>query len=157
MCPHGANTPYEAANYPEIFEAFETLKKAGKVRHLGLSSHTDPGGVLEAALDAKVYSVAMVAYNVSNQPYVQKALERARKEDLGVIAMKVARPVHPGRNQPVDERKVRIVEGSITGSLKLPQKAYLWALRNPNISGVISEMINAEHVRDNVPLAGRKA
>ena len=41
MCPHGANTPAEVLNFPEIFAAFETLKKAGKVRHLGVSSHTN--------------------------------------------------------------------------------------------------------------------
>lgn len=156
MCPHGANTPQEVLGYPEIFEAFEILKKAGKVRHLGLSAHTDPAGVLEAAADAGIYSAAMVAYNIVNHRYVARALERARKSHIGVIAMKVARPVQRGA-QPGPEQYVKRVEEAVPGSLKTPQKAYLWALRNPNLTAVISEMANADQVKDNLPLAGRKA
>jgi len=159
MCPHGANTPYELLNFPEIFEAFEILKKAGKVRHLGVSSHTDPAGILEAAIQTKIYSAAMVAYNIVNHRYMRTALEKARQADLGVIAMKVARPVYHGRNisNPNDPRRVKMLEDAVPGTLKAPQKAYLWALRNPNLSAVISEMISSEHVKDNVSLAGRKA
>lgn len=153
MCPHGANTPYELLNFPEIAEAFEILKKAGKVRHLGVSAHTDPAGILDAAVEAKVYSVAMVAYNIVNHRYVDKALERAHKNDLGVIGMKVARPVHPGRNRAASAERVKRLDEAVSGSWKIPQKAYLWALRNQNLSGVISELTNAELVRDNLPLA----
>ena len=129
------------------------------MRHLGVSAHSDPAGILEAAVKANVYSAAMVAYNIVNHGYVRQALESARKHDLGVIAMKVARPVHQGRNngKPDDPRRVRMVEQAVPGSWKVPQKAYLWALRNPNLSAVISEMINADLVRDNLPLAARAA
>jgi predicted aldo/keto reductase-like oxidoreductase len=156
MCPHGANTAFELQNFPEIFEAFETLKKSGKVRHLGVSAHTDPAGVLNAAIDSGVYSVAMVAYNVVNDKRVAPAIERAKKADLGVIAMKVARPVHPGRNAP-DPERVKLIDAAMPGSLKVPQRAYLWALKNPNISAVNSEMVNQQIVDDNLPLAGKKA
>ena len=157
-CPHGANTPQELANFPEIFEAFEKLKKAGKARHLGVSSHTDPAGVLEAAVAAKVYSLAMIAYNICNHHYLDPALERARKADLGVIAMKVARPVWNGRGrgQPDDPARQALIQKAVPGDLKIPQKAYVWALRNPAVAAVNSELINAELVRDNLPLAGRK-
>jgi aryl-alcohol dehydrogenase-like predicted oxidoreductase len=158
MCPHGASTPYELLNYPEIFDAFEALKKAGKVRHLGVSGHTDSAGILEAAVKTGVYSAAMVAYNIVNHRFVSRALDAAKKNDLGVIAMKVARPVHHGRNdgQPNDPRRVKMVEDAVPGPWKVPQKAYLWALRNPSLSAVISEMLNSELVKENVPLAGRK-
>ncbi|HEY3128246.1 MAG TPA: aldo/keto reductase [Acidobacteriota bacterium] len=155
LCPHGANTPYELLNFPEIFEAFETLKKMGKVRYLGVSAHTDPGGILEAAVEAKLYSMAMVAFNVVNQSYVATALKRAKDNDLGVIAMKVARPVYPSPNRPADPRRAKLLDEAVSGSWKPPQKAYLWALRNPNLTAVISEMVNAEMVKDNLPLAGK--
>ncbi len=155
LCPHGANTPHELLNFPEIFEAFEILKKAGKVRYLGVSAHTDPAGILEAAVEAKVYSMAMVAYNVVNQSYVSAALKRAKENDLGVIAMKVARPVYPSPNRPADSQRAKLLDEAVSGSWKPPQKAYLWALRNPNLSAVISEMVNAEMVKDNLPLAGK--
>ncbi|MCS6953430.1 MAG: aldo/keto reductase [Bryobacterales bacterium] len=157
MCPHGASTPYEVLNYPEIFDAFEVLKKAGKVRYLGLSAHTDPAGILEAAIEAKVYSMAMVAYNIVNHRYVDRALEKARQADFGVIAMKVARPVYRGGDERAAEPgHAERIETAVPGPWKRPQKAYLWALQNPNLSGVISEMVNADMVRDNLPLAGRK-
>ena len=50
-----ATTPYEMKNFPEIFEAFELLKKQGKARYLGFSAHTDSAGVLEAASKRAVY------------------------------------------------------------------------------------------------------
>jgi len=99
MCPHGACTPHELISHPEIREAFEKLKKAGKVRHFGVSAHNDPGGILEAAVKAKCYSAAMVAYNVANAPWVEPALAAAHKADLGVIAMKVARAVNRPRTR----------------------------------------------------------
>jgi len=158
MCPHGACTPNEVLSHPEIFEAFENLKKQGKVRHLGVSAHNDPGGILDAAVKTRMYSAAMVAYSIVNRGYVDKALERAKKADVGVIAMKVARPVHHGRNngQPNDPRRLKLIEDAVAGPLKPPQKAYLWALRNANLTGVISELINADLVKDNLPLAAEK-
>jgi aryl-alcohol dehydrogenase-like predicted oxidoreductase len=158
MCPHGANCAQEVLNYPEIFDAFEKLKKAGKVRHLGVSSHTDPGGVLEAAVKAKVYSAAMVAYNIVNRKFVEPALEQAKKADLGVVAMKVARPVNMGRGRETPVERIRMIEQAMPAAgLNIPQKAYVWALKNSSLTAVISEMGDAKLVDDNVPLARVKA
>lgn len=159
MCPHGASTGQELLTHPEIFDAFEALKKAGKVRHLGVSAHNDPGGILEAAVETGKYEAAMVAYNVINHSYVDRALERAHKANLGVIAMKVARPVHAGRNDGTKDNPQRVakIEAAVPGALKVPQKAYVWALRNPNLSAVISEMGSAAIAKDNLPLGRPKS
>lgn len=157
-CPHGASTPFEVLNHPEIFEAFEKLNKEGKVRRLSVSAHNDPAGVLEAAVEAKVYSMAMVAYNIVNHRWVDAALEKAKKNDLGVIAMKVARPVYGGRpGRQDDPARVKLIEKAVPGPLKVPQKAYVWGLRNSNLSAVIANMVNLEQVNDDLPLAGSKA
>lgn len=158
MVPHGANSAYEVTAFPEIFEAFETLRKAGKVRHLGLSAHSDPGGVLEGAVESGQYSAAMVAYNVVNHSYVDAALDRAQAADLGVIAMKVARPCHHGRDNglPNDPRRVAMIERAVPGELAVPQKCYLWVLRDSRIAAVNSELKNSAMVADNLPLAGAK-
>lgn len=155
LCPHGANTPAEL-NVPEVFEAFERLKKSGKARHLGFSSHTDPGGTLRAAVDSGKYDMGMVAYNVINHEYVDKAIAEAKKKDVGVVAMKSARAVWPGRDRPVAPHRLEKINRAVPGDMKLPMKAYLWVLQNPNIAGINSEMITADMVRDNLPLAGRK-
>ena len=153
MCPHGSNTAYEMLNFPETFEAFETARKAGKARFLGVSAHSDPAGALEAAVKSKLYSVAMVAYNIVNHRYVDPALEQAAKAGVGVIAMKVARPVYPGRGRPSDPARLRLIEEAVPGKMKPAQKAYAWALRNRNLSAVISEMENRSMVDENLPLA----
>lgn len=153
-CPHGASTPFEVLGYPETFEAFEKLKQEGKVRHLSVSAHNDPAGVLRAAVEAKAYSMAMIAYNIVNHRFVDAALEEAARNDLGVIAMKVARPLHdlrPGFS--ADPRRIALIEQAVPGRLKVPQKAYVWALRNRRLAAVISEMGSLALVKDNLPLA----
>lgn len=156
MCPHGANTPYEVENHHEIFEAFAKLKKAGKARHLGLSSHTDPGGVLEAAVKTKQYSAAMIAFNFMNAPWTEKAVEAAHKADFGVIAMKAARPANMSRGRVTPPERLAKLNQLVPGDLKAPMKAYAWALRHPGLTACISEMITAEHVTDNLQLAAAK-
>jgi len=159
MCPHGANTPNEVSRYPEIFEAFETLRKAGKVRHLGFSAHTGAAAILRAAMKTGVYSAAMVAYNIVNHRFVASALEEAAKSDFGVISMKAANPVHRlnEHKKPVEPGRVRLIDEAVPGPWKIPQKAYMWNLRNRNLSAVISNMTNAQMVKDNVPLGMKSA
>ena len=156
MCPHGVNTPFELKNYPEIFEAFDVLRKAGKVRHFGISAHTDPAGNLAAALDSGIYSAAMVAFNIVNGRRVEPVLQKAKQRDFGVIAMKVARPVQMGRPPAATPERLQRLNEAVPGDLKTPQKAYVWALRNPNLAAVISEMVSQQHVDDNLPLAGKR-
>jgi predicted aldo/keto reductase-like oxidoreductase len=156
-CPHGASTPYEVSRYEEIFEAFEKLKQQGKARHLSVSSHNDPGGVLRAAVDTGVYSMAMVAYNVINHKWVDGALEHAKKSDFGVISMKSARAVHDTRKgKTVDPRRVEYINKMVPGPLKTAQKAYLWNLRNPNLSAAVANMSDRQQVEDDMALAAEK-
>lgn len=152
-CPHGASTPTEVTGYPEIFEAFEKLKKDGKVRHLSVSAHNDPAGILRAAMETGVYSMAMIAYNIVNHRWVDEVLSKAKKSDFGVIAMKVARPVHDNRpGRKVDPERVKRIHAAVPGDLDTPRKAYRWALENPSLSAVISNMQNLEQVEANLAL-----
>ena len=158
MCPHGASTPFELLHHQETFDAFEKLKKDGKVRHLGVSAHNDPAGILEAAAESGIYSVAMVAYNIVNHRWVDQALAKAKKAGVGVISMKSARPVHdPRRGRTVDPARVQLIRKAMPGPLKVPQKAYLWNLKNPNLSAAIANMSNMGQMRDDVSLARSKA
>jgi aryl-alcohol dehydrogenase-like predicted oxidoreductase len=154
MCPHGASSP-EELTHPEIFEAFELLKKAGKVRYLGVSSHSDPAGVLKAAVDAGNYSVAMVAYNVCNESFMNDRIAEAKSRGLGVIAMKVARTVHPGKGRGNgDPKRIEKLDAIVKGSWSVPQKAYLWGLSNDNLSAVISNMTDDAQLEENLKLPG---
>ncbi len=159
MVPHAANSAHEVTGFPEIFEAFERLRQSGKVRHFAFSAHSDPGGVLAGAIKTGQYSAAMIAYNIVNHAYCDKALDLAAEADVGVVAMKVARPCHHGRGngQPNDPRRVAMIHAAVPGDLKVPQKCYAWALRDSRIAAVNSDMKNSEMVADNLPLAAAKA
>lgn len=150
MCPHGAASAAEV-QVPEIYEAFEKLRQQGKARFLGVSAHNDPAGVLKAALETGVYSVAMVAYNIMNRHYVEPVIEEAHRRDFGVIAMKTAQAVfEPDRSTtPVPERAA-LLHQSVPGDLNLHQKAYRLALNNPNLSAAISNMVNEQQMRENL-------
>jgi len=158
MCPHGANCP-EEVNVPEVFEIFAELKKQGKARYLGVSSHNDPAGVLKAAADTGQYDVAMVAYNVANDGYLDDAIRHAHSAGMGVIAMKVAMAVATQHEElrPLPAWRGEKLNQLIPGDdMKLPVKAYLWALQNPRLSAVISNMWDEQYVRENLSVAGRK-
>jgi aryl-alcohol dehydrogenase-like predicted oxidoreductase len=152
MCPHGAASPAEV-QIPEIYEAFEKLRQQGKVRFLGVSAHSDPAGVLKAAMESGVYSVAMVAFNLVNRQYVEPVIEEAHRRDFGVIAMKTAQSVfEPDRSTtPIPERAA-LLNQTVPGDLNLHQKAYRFALSNPHLSAAISNMVDEKQVKENLPV-----
>ncbi len=131
MCPHGAGFS-EEVQLKETFTTFEQLKKAGKVRFLGVSSHNDPAGVLRAARETGHYEVAMVAFNVINGGYMEREIELAKES---------------GASKKCKE---------LPGNMKAPVKAYLWALQNPNLSAVISNLWDEQNLNDNLSVAGKK-
>jgi aryl-alcohol dehydrogenase-like predicted oxidoreductase len=157
MCPHGANCA-EEVQIPEIYSTFEALKKAGKVRFLGVSTHNDPAGVMKAAAEAGAYDVVMAAYNVINGGYMDDAIRMAHASGVGIIGMKVAMAVatHHESLQPIPEWRIQKVNRIVPGDDKPPVKAYLWALQNPRIAAVISNLWTEEIVAENLSVAGRK-
>jgi aryl-alcohol dehydrogenase-like predicted oxidoreductase len=157
MCPHGADSP-EEVQVPEIFETIEELKKEGLIRFLGVSTHNDPAGVLKAATKTGKYDLVMCAYNVINGGYMHDAIIEAKAAGLGIIAMKVAMPVatQHEKMKPLPQWRIDKLNRIVPGDIKVPVKAYLWALQNPNISGVISNLWDAGIVSDNLSITGKK-
>lgn len=150
----GIETPYEIKNTPEVFEAFEALKKQGKARFLGFSAHTDPGGVLDAAIDTGVYSMGMVAYHFLNHKWVGPVLEKAKKADFGVMAMKASRVIqNPYNRRQTIPARASALDKLVEGKMTLFQKGFHWALQNPNLSGVVIGISDMSMAKEDVPLA----
>ena len=105
---HAVNTPARLEN-PEWPEFVSRAKQQGKLRFSGMSGH---GGrlvaCLEAALEAELVDVVLVAHNfgqdpafyerftrsfdyVARQPELPRVLRRAREQGVGVVAMKTLR------------------------------------------------------------------
>ncbi|MEO0334161.1 MAG: aldo/keto reductase, partial [Bacteroidota bacterium] len=124
MCPHGADCP-EEVQIPEIYETFAQLKKDGKVRFLGVSTHNDPAGVLRAAAETGEYDAAMCAYNIINGGYLEEPIRLAHGKGMGIIAMKAAMAVatHHKAIQPIPSWRIDKVERIVPGDMKAPMKA----------------------------------
>lgn len=157
MCPHGACVPEELDN-PHIYETFLALKKQGKVRFLGVTTHNDPAAILRKTTKLGHYDVVMMAYNVINAGYLDQAILDAAAKDVGMIAMKAAHAVatHHKPLQPVPQWRIEKINRIVPGDMKPPMKAYLWALQNPNISAVVSNLWDETLIRENLSLAGKK-
>jgi len=80
----------QATLWEPYLDAMVKLKKEGKVRHIGVSTHSNEPEVIRAAIESTVYEVVLTAYNF-RQPHVkevEKAMEDAANAGLGIVAMK---------------------------------------------------------------------
>ena len=151
----GVETPYEITHTTEVFEAFEILKKAGKARFLGFSAHSDPAGVLDAAIDTGQYSLGLFAYHFMNSKRVDPVIEKAKKADFGVLCMKASRVLqNPYNRREMIPDRVALLNKLIPG-VKLTRilKGVSYALQNKNLSGVVIGMTTLAQAKENVPLA----
>lgn len=100
-----ANNP-NVVGSDEMRRAFETAKQAGKVSHLGLSTHQNAQTVLETAIERGGFSLAMIAITPGgwydwesktvlpdspNMRGLRPLLDRARKAGIGLVGMKAGR------------------------------------------------------------------
>lgn len=157
MCPHGANMADELDN-PHIHETFIELKKQGKIRFLGVTSHNDAAGVLRKATQLGHYDGVQMAYNVINCGFVDQTILDASARDVGMIAMKTAHSVatHHKSLQPIPQWRIDKLNRMIPGDMKVPMKGYLWVLQNEHIAAVNSNLWDETFVRENLSLAGKK-
>ena len=157
-CPHAAATPAEIVN-PAIIDAFTELKKQGKVRFLGFSTHHNMAALLDSAINDGHFDIVMLAYNVINYGFLDHILKRAKKNNIGTIAMKAAMAVstpYDPKQVPVPEWRIQKLNQIIPEEMKLPVKAYLWALQNPDLSAVVSGITTEEMLLENLSVAGKK-
>lgn len=113
-----------AVLFEPLMNAMIKLKKQGKTRFIGVSTHAGEPEVIRAVTDSKVYDVVLTAYNFL-QPHLEdmhSALAYAAKAGVGIVAMKTQAGVYWDR-----ERQQQI---NMKAALK-------WALQNENIHTAI--------------------
>jgi uncharacterized protein len=122
---------------PVMKGVFETLKKAGKIKFAGLSCHdkqlTD---VIEAAAECGWLDQIMVQYNYRTMDgdAVRRALDKASKANLGLVAMKTQ-----GGAGEFKEK-----------GFKKEQAAIKAVFSDERIQVVVSEMTNRDMLRENI-------
>ncbi len=118
----------------EMFEAVAELKKTGKIRFLGTSSHgpNNSEELLMAAVKSGHFDVIQPSFNFMKFPQLPDVMKEAHKRGVGVIAMKTL--------AGAKEMKIE------AGEKEFPQAAFKWVLKNPEVSGIIITMKTAADI-----------
>ena len=112
----------ESALYEPILKALEKVKKEGKARFVGITTHMNEPEVIQAAVDSKIYDVILTAYNFQQKHYadVRSAIARAAQAGIGIVGMK---PIRAGNRQEA--------------AVKNAGAALKWVLQDPNVSTIV--------------------
>lgn len=154
----------------EIHSAFQKARQAGKVRHLGLSTHQNAQRVLETAVETGGYDLATIAitpagwYDWENKgiladskPMVdlQRFLARARASGMGLVGMKAGRYLAGrkflgwGKPDAFDEH---YDEPLLSSGLSPFQRSYAFVLAH-GLDAVNADMQSFAHLQENVGAA----
>jgi uncharacterized protein len=129
--PHQANTMENVTN-PDIPRAFEKMKKAGKAKHLGISTHSkDLEAMLNRVIDLGYYEVILCKYNFMDYQSQMKIFERAAEQGIGIIVFKVRAGARESEVEALQKK-----------GLELGQARVRWALANPSITSVCAHFSN---------------
>ena len=137
---HGIND-LKLLHNEELLSAYSQLKKDGKIRFTGFSTH-NATVTLKQALDSDFTQVILVIYS-HMQNEIEPLLEQVKKKGIGVIAMKIFAGGKHGN-----------LKSFIGRETSYPQAAIRWVLRNPNIDTCIATMSSYSHVEEYVAASG---
>jgi predicted aldo/keto reductase-like oxidoreductase len=86
---HAIDSP-AMVEYEPLMNALVKVKKQGKARFIGTSTHTDVANVTRSTADAGIYDVCLVAYHYvqEEREEVKKAIAYSAGKGVGIIAMK---------------------------------------------------------------------
>ena len=134
---HGVDN-LEMLDNEELLSTYGQLKKDGKIRFTGFSTHNAKQTLVQA-LDRDFAQVVLVIYNHQEGPEIEHLVADARKKGIGVVAMKV---FAGGRQGNLKE--------FVNKDVSYPQAAIRWVLSNPNIDTCIPTMSSYSHVEEYV-------
>ena len=84
----------ESTDYDHVKSTFEKLKKAGKVRTLGVTVHSKTvPEVCREVIDADIFDMILTMYQPAKKNAIDKELELAIKKNMGTMSMKTAQGV----------------------------------------------------------------
>jgi predicted aldo/keto reductase-like oxidoreductase len=122
----------ESALYEPILKALDKVKKVGKARFVGITTHMNEPEVIQAAVDSKFYDVILTSYNFQqkHRTEMRSSIARAAEAGIGIVGMKA-------------------IIGSRRTLVKNPSAALKWVLQDPNVHTIVPgfttfEQMNAD-------------
>ncbi len=125
-----------ATNHEPFLEAIVKMKKEGKARVIGVSTHANEPEVIEAVAKSDIHEVVLTAYNFQ-QPHLDemhRTMEMAARAGKGIIAMKTQAGVW------WDESREKMID--MKAALK-------WAIDNKNVHTTIPGIDSIAHLEEN--------
>jgi len=122
----------ESALYEPILKALEKVKKEGKTRFVGITTHMNEPEVIRATIDSKFYDVILTSYNFQQKHYaeVRDAIGRAAQAGIGIVGMKAIRG---GSRQ--------------TPTVKNTAAALRWVLQDSNVTTIVPGFTTFEEMK----------
>jgi len=129
-----------------IMEGLELVKKQGKVRAFGISTHQGMADVLEEATRSGFYDVVLTAYNVTmaDDARMQDAIKNAALKGIGIVAMKT---LAGGSRLPNREALNNYPSSTVN------RACLKWAMKNEYIATSIPGYDNYEHMEEDISVA----
>jgi predicted aldo/keto reductase-like oxidoreductase len=139
---------------PAIGEWAAEMKKAGKFKFFGFSTHTNMEDCLVGAAKLGWIDAVMLAYNfrVMDTPKMQEAIKAASQAGIGLVAMK-SQAGRPGKHEIGGEVKLEMVERFLNRGFTDKQAKLKIIWENPQISSLCSQMPNLTILSANVAAA----
>ncbi|MCX5770334.1 MAG: aldo/keto reductase [Candidatus Hydrogenedentes bacterium] len=133
---HNTEDPKEIQDGPSR-EVIIKAREQGKTRFLGVSTHKNEAGILNAVVDDpdKLFDCVLLTYSYKSPPEVKEALARAAKAGIGVIAMKTQMGGYSGKE---------------FGGITPHQAALKWVLNDENIACAIPSMCSLEQIKEDM-------
>ena len=132
---HNKVKPEELSD--DLVDAWETAKKQGKIRFIGVSTH-DPNPLVDRILGVGKFDVVLSTFNFTMGTNRDAAFSRLRDAGMGLVAMKVMAPAGRGQANATMKR-----EGGPLAALK-------WALKNSMISTTVPSMTDMDQLEVNI-------
>jgi uncharacterized protein len=122
---HGINTLEHLLTFEQAIEAIEEAKKAGKIKHLGFSSHGSLDLIL-TTINTNLFSFVNLHYYYFNQRNYP-AIQLAREKDLGIF---IISPSDKGGRLYTPPEQLK----SLTSPFSPLHLTYRFLLANPQIT-----------------------
>ncbi|MGO9174808.1 MAG: aldo/keto reductase [Desulfobaccales bacterium] len=136
---------------PAIRDFAAEMKKAGKIKFFGFSTHTNMEDCLLGAAKLDWIDAVMLAYNfrVMHAPMMQEAINTAAKAGIGLVAMK-SQAGRPGKHEIGGEAKLEMAQRFLQRGFTDKQAKLKVVWETPQIASLCSQMPNLTILSANV-------
>jgi predicted aldo/keto reductase-like oxidoreductase len=132
---HGLGNPAQISD--DLVDAQRKAKQQGKVRFIGVSTHTLPA-IVDRVIETKL-EVVQAQYNFASAAEWGPALEKLNQAGVGLVAMKVmARARGRGRDTAAPPRPPNFALAALK-----------WVIKNPAIATTVPSMTDIDQLEQN--------